>query len=144
MGNVVQLWNARGDQRLRRYWIWFKDRIVIGGEFPQQAGMLTLLPAGADGLRVRLQVRGGEFEQTIARGNDIAVWINGLELFVGVKAVADECVLVAFGVARGAKVSVTLEAGIALQTQALAAASEDAGESRKAHGCSSGLCQSRS
>jgi len=143
MDNVVQLWNPRSNNQLRRYWICFKDRIVIGGESPEQAGVLTVQPAGADGLSARLQVLGDEFEQTVAPGNDIDVWINGLQLFVGVKAVADERMLVAFGIPRGAKVNLMLEAGVDLETHAMAVTIDDAGRPQEMHGGSTGLCQTR-
>lgn len=143
MDNVVQLWNARSNNQLRRYWIWFKDRIVIGGESPEQSGVLTVLPAGAGGLSARLQVMGNEFEQTVAPGNDIDVWINGLQLFVGVKAIADERMLVAFGIPRGAKVNVTLEAGAELVARTMAVAIDGTERPQETHAGSTGLCQTR-
>ena len=141
MANITQLWNPRGNNRLRRYWIRSNDRIVIGGDTPEQSGVLMLLPPRSDGLCARLQVMGTQFEETVAPGNDIAVWINGLELFVGVKAVEDERLLVAFGIPHGSKVNVTLEAGARPGTQAMAITGDVAGERRQTHGRSSGLCQ---
>lgn len=141
MDNLVRLWNARGHKQLRRHWIEFKDRIAISGETPEQVGVLTLQPAGAGGLSARLQVMGNEFMLTIAPGNDIDVWINGLELFVGVKAVTRHSVLLVFGIAHGVKVNVTLEVGDEIETQALATA--DASRQRQTRACSAGLCQTR-
>lgn len=109
MGNVVQLWNPRIDPRLGRHWVRFEDPVIVGGDNPGQAGVLTLLSAGDDKLRVRLQVIGNEFEEDIAPGSDIALWINGLEMLVGVAAVEHGRALVAFGIPRGSHANVTLE-----------------------------------
>jgi len=144
MDNLVRLWNPRSNNQLRRYWIRFEDRIVIGGERPEQAGVLMLLPAGVDGLRAHLWVTGAEFEQTVARGNDIEVRINGLELHVDVKAVAAEAVLIAFGIPRGAIVGVTLEAGAELQAQAMGLAIDCARPYQGTRAYATGLRQTRS
>jgi hypothetical protein len=48
--------------------------------------VLSRRPCGAGELRARLRVRGRGFEEAVSRAHDIAVWINGLELFVGVRA----------------------------------------------------------
>jgi hypothetical protein len=109
MGNVVQLWNPRIDHRLGRHWIRFEDPIVVGGTNPEQSGVLTVLPLEGDRLRVRLQVIGSEYEQDIAPGNDIAIWINGLYMLIGVTAVDEGRALVAFGVPRGSQANVTLD-----------------------------------
>lgn len=109
MGNVVQLWNPRIDHRLGRHWIRFDDPIVVGGTCPEQSGVLTVTPTGEDTLRVRLQVIGNEYEQTITPGSDIALWINGLYMLIGVTAVEEGRALVAFGVPRGSQANVTLD-----------------------------------
>ena len=109
MGNVVQLWNPRIDHRLGRHWIRFDDSIVVGGSHPEQSGVLTVLPMEGNRLRVRLQVIGGEYEEIITPGNDIAVWINGLYMLIGVTAVEDGRALVAFGVPRGSQANVMLD-----------------------------------
>ena len=143
MAKVAQLWNPRGNRRLRRYWMSFKDRIIIGGESPEQAGILSVRPARQGELHARLQVMGRRFEEPVNAGNDIAVWINGLKLVVCVKAVEDARMLVAFGVPTDTTVSVTLEAG--------AGTEEDANAGRGAYrriyengvGCPVGLCQTQ-
>jgi hypothetical protein len=109
VGNVVQLWNPRIDHRLGRHWIRFEDPIVVGGTLPEQSGVLTVTPLGDDRLRARLQVIGGEYEEIITPGNDIALWINGLYMLVGVTAVEEGRALVAFGVPRGSLANVTLD-----------------------------------
>lgn len=109
MGNVVQLWNPRIDPRLGRHWIRFEDPIVVGGTNPGQSGVLIVTPLAGDRLHVRLQVIGHDYEQDIAPGNDIALWINGLYMLIGVTAVEEGRALVAFGVPRGAQANVTLE-----------------------------------
>lgn len=109
MGNVVQLWNPRIDPRLGRHWVRFEDPVIVGGDNPGQAGVLTLLPAGDDRLRVRLQVIGNEYEEDVSPGNDIALWIHGLQMLVGVSAVEEGRALVAFGIPRGSRANVTLD-----------------------------------
>ena len=109
MGDVAQLWNSRSKHSLRRHWVSFRDRIVIGGEYLDQTGVLTVRRVHQDELRARLRVMGREFEEVIKVGNDIAVWINGLELVVGVKAVDGERMLAAFGIQPGSGVCVSLE-----------------------------------
>ena len=111
MGNVVHLWNPRIDHRLGRHWIRFEDPIVVGGASPEQSGVLTVHPLEGDRLRARLKVIGSEFQEDIAPGNDIAIWINGLYMLVGVTAVEDGRALVAFGIPRGATGNVTLDVG---------------------------------
>jgi len=111
VGNVTQLWNPRSNHELRRYWISFEDQIVIGGESREQAGVLSVRPTCEGALRARLRVSDCAFEEAVIAGNDIAVWINGLRLFIGVKAVDDRRMLVAFGILPGSKVCVTLEEG---------------------------------
>jgi hypothetical protein len=140
VAKLVQLWNPRSRHYLRRYWISFKDRIVIRGESVDQMGVLAVLPRGRDGLRAHLQVMGSEFMEAVAPGNDLVVWINGLELLVGVRAVEDERMLVSFGVAQGAKVSVRLEPGIGRDAQPMAMGDADVPD-LLAFPRSSGLCQ---
>lgn len=143
MAKVAHLWNPRGNRKLRRYWMSFKDRIVIGGESPDQAGILLVRPTPQGELHARLQVMGRRFEEPVNAGNDLAVWINGLKLFVCVKAVEDARMLVAFGVPTDTTVSVTLEPG--------AGAEEDTNTGRGAYrrfyengvGCPIGLCQTQ-
>ena len=111
MARITHLWSLRGDQRLRRHWISFTDRIVIAGEHPEQAGELTVRPGAGGELLARLRVEGREYDVAVYAGNDISVRINGLMLFVGVKAVNEEHLLVAFGIPHGSSASVTVEAG---------------------------------
>jgi hypothetical protein len=124
MSNVAQLWNTRCNQRLRRHWVSFSDRIVIAGEDLDQSGVLSVLPTGREGdreaLRARLRVLGNEFEEVVTPGQDITIWIHGLELVVAVRAVEDERMLVEFGVPPGSKVGVTLDSGRAEETLRLA------------------------
>lgn len=108
MGSVTQLWNPCGNRTLHRYWVSFSDRIIIEGENPEHAGVLSLRPEGTHGLKARLQILGSECESPVAPGCDITLWINGLALFIGVKAVEETRVLVAFGVPRDATVAVTV------------------------------------
>jgi hypothetical protein len=117
MSNVVQLWNPRSNHRLRRHWVSFQDRIVIAGDDLEQAGVLSVQPVGLGELCARLQVMGREFEETVTPGHDITVWIHGLELVIGVKAVEDERMLVEFGVPPGSKVGVTLDSGKTVETR---------------------------
>ena len=110
MANVARLWNPRGNGALRRYWISSGDRI-------EQAGVLSLRP-GCDGaLRARLRIKGQELEHAVSTGSDVTVRIDDLELFVGVKAVDGERMLVAFGIPRGSMVRVILEAARGLSAQ---------------------------
>jgi hypothetical protein len=141
VGSVARLWNPRSNPRLRRYWVAFEDRIVIGGEGREQSGVLSVRPACEGGLRARLRVMGREFEEPVNAGHDIAIWINGLELFIGVKAVDDARMLVAFGIPSGTKVNVTLEAGACIEDDAQAF--PDAYPAPHVHGsgCPIGLCQ---
>lgn len=111
MGNVVQLWNPRIDHRLGRHWVRFAEPIVVGGSTPEQSGVLTVQPVSEDKLRVRLKVIGSEFEEDLVPGNDLALWINGLYMMVGVTAVEEGRALVAFGIPRGSKANVTLDDG---------------------------------
>ena len=111
MGNVARLWNPRGDPRLRRYWISFEDRILIGNDKLEQAGVLSLRPSCDGVLRAHLCVTGRETELAIEAGSDITVRVDELELFIGVKAIDGERMLVAFGVPSGSRVNITLEEG---------------------------------
>lgn len=124
MSNVAQLWNPRGSHKLRRHWVSFADRIVIAGEDLDQSGVLSVLPTGReggrDGLRARLRVLGNEFEEVVAPGQDIVVWIHGLELVVAVRAVEDGRMLVEFGVPPGSKIGVTLDSGAPAESLRLA------------------------
>ena len=120
MSNVVHLWNPRSNHQLRRHWVSYSDRIVIGGENLEQAGVLSVLLVDNQELRARLQVMGREYEEVVTRGHDITVWISGVELIVGVKAVADERMLVEFGIPPGSKVGVTLDAGRVAETPRMA------------------------
>ncbi len=117
MSNVIQLWNPRSNHRLRRHWVSFDDRIVIAGENLEQAGVLSVSPTGREALCARLRVMGREFEETVTPGHDITVWIHGLELVIGVKAVEDERMLVEFGVPPGSKVGVTVDSGTQEETR---------------------------
>lgn len=120
MSNVAYLWNPRSNNHLRRHWIDYSERIVIGGGSVEQAGVLTVLPVDHDELRARLRVMGREFEEVVTPGHDITVWINGLELVIGVKAVEDQRMLVEFGIPPGSKVDVTLDGGDVLPTPLMA------------------------
>ena len=111
MSNVVQLWNPRSNHRLRRHWVSFDERIIIAGEDMDQSGVLSVQHVDREELRARLRVMGREFEEVVTPGHDITVWIHGLELIVGVKAVEDDRMLVEFGVPPGSKVGVTLDSG---------------------------------
>lgn len=120
MSNVVHLWNPRSKHQLRRHWVSFNERIIIGGENLDQAGVLSVLHAADDELRARLRVMGREYEEVVTPGHDITVWISGLELVIGVKAVEDERMLVEFGMPAGSKVGVTLDGGIPGQSTRMA------------------------
>jgi Fe2+ transport system protein FeoA len=120
MNNVVYLWNPRSSNHLRRHWVSYSERIIIGGTNLEQAGVLTVLPRGHDELRARLRVMGREFEEVVTPGHDITVWINGLELIIGVKAIADERMLVEFGIPPGSNVDVTLDSGMPQETPLMA------------------------
>ena len=143
MGKVARLWNPRSNHMLRRYWISFEDQIIIGGESIEQAGVLSVRPARQGGLRARLRVMGRAFEEDVNAGNDLAIWINGLELFIGVKAIDDGRMLVAFGIPSGAKVNVTLEAGAGLKTEAKAFSSANRGAGSDDSAYAIGLCQTQ-
>ena len=105
MSNVVQLRNPRTNLQMRRYWISFSESVIIGGESADESGVLTV---GRDGLRAQLSVGGRELAQSIAHGTNIALWIGGAQVFIGVVAVEGERMLVSFGIPRGAKVSVAV------------------------------------
>jgi len=141
MGKLARLWNPRGNQKLRRHWISFEDQIVIGGETSAQAGVLSVRPASQGELRARLCVEGGEYEELVHAGNDIAIWINGLTLFIGVRAVDEERMLVAFGIAPGAKVNVTLETASGTDEDTRAVPRHNQGAAPCGGGCPVGLCQ---
>ena len=143
MGEVAQLWNSRSKHSLRRHWISFQDRIVIGGEYLDQTGVLSVQRVSQGELRARLRVMGREFEEVIKVGNDIAVWINGLELIVGVKAVDGERMLAAFGIQPGSNVCVSLEPGGDEEVDAEMFPSEYNSAYCDAYGCSIGLRQIR-
>lgn len=142
MAKLAQLWNPRSNNRLRRHWVSFEERIVIAGAGLDQAGVLSLRPCGAGELRARLRVMGREFEEAVSLGHDIAVWINGLELFVGVKAIDGGRMLLVFGIQPGSRVNVTLEAGSAAEAGAHARVSGSAGAC--CAGSAIGLRQTRS
>lgn len=108
MSNVVHMWSPRSNHHLRRHWVDFGDRIIIDGENIEQSGVLSVQPMGWDQLRACLQVMGRQYEETVTPGHDITVWISGVEVTIGVKAVEDERMLVEFGVPMGSKVGVTL------------------------------------
>lgn len=143
MAKVAQLWNPRSNHGLRRYWISFEDQIVIGGENLDQAGVLSLRPAGTGELRARLRVMDDEFEQAVSSGNDIAVWINGLQLFVGVKAIDDERMLLAFGIPPGTRVNLTLESSAGVDEPAKTFPGTNHAAVRAAAEGHIGLCQTR-
>ena len=143
MANVARLWNPRSSHRLRRYWISFEEQIVIGGESPEQAGVLSVRPACQGELRARLRVMGRKFEEPVNAGNDIAVWVNGLKLFVCVKAVEDARMLVAFGIPSGSTVNVTLEPGAGAEEDAKTAPSGYRRIYENGAGSPIGLCQTQ-
>lgn len=143
MGNVTHLWNPRGNHRLRRFWVSFEDQILIDGESSDQVGVLSLRPASPGQMLARLQAMGHDFEEAVSSGNDLAIWINGLKLFIGVKAIDDTRMLIAFGIQPGSKVHVTLEAtngaedSFRFRSPAGLRAFEDS------PGCHIGICQTR-
>ena len=141
MAELAQLWNPRANRRLRRYWVAFEERIVIQGESAEQTGVLSLARLGPGALHAHLRVIGSEFEAIVVRGNDLSVWINGLELVIGISALEGERLLLSFGVARGSGVNVTLEAGTDEASQALALSGASAGADRPTEQGSSGLRQ---
>jgi hypothetical protein len=143
LGKLAQLWNPRSNHSLRRYWISFEDRIIIGGENFEQAGVLSLRRARQGELHARLRVMGREFEQAVTTGNDVAVWINGLELFIGVKAIDDEGMLLAFGIPPGSRVNVTLDSGGGVEAETKAFPIGNRGANAGGSGCAIGLCQTR-
>jgi hypothetical protein len=110
VGTVTQLWNPRGERRLPRHWISYDERILIGGEGREQAGVLSVRPGAGGALRARLQVAGGDFGESIEPGHDLAIWINGLSLFVDLIAVGEQRLLASFRAPAGARVRVTVEA----------------------------------
>jgi hypothetical protein len=144
VGSVAQLWNPRSNRSLRRYWISSEDQIIIGGENLEQTGVLSLRPVCQGELRARLRVKDRKFEESVSAGNDIAIWINGLKLFIGVKAIDDERMLLAFGIAPGAKVNVILYAGVGDEAAAKAFPWASGGVDANESGCPIGLCQTRS
>jgi hypothetical protein len=135
VANVARLWNPRSSHRLRRYWISFEEQIVIGGESPEQTGVLSVRPACQGELRARLRVMGRKFEEP--------VWINGLKLFVCVKAVEDARMLVAFGIPSGSTVNVTLEPGAGAEDDAKTAPSGYRRIYENGAGSPIGLCQTQ-
>lgn len=144
MGELAQLWNPRSSNRLRRHWVSFADRIVIGGEGLHQAGVLSVRPVRHRELCARLRVMGRAFEESVSPGHDIAVWINGLELFIGVKAICAGRMLLVFGIPSGSKVNVTLEAGSAFEEDADLYAYASGNADSSAGPCAIGLRQTRS
>lgn len=143
MGSVARLWSPRSKHSLRRHWISFETRIVISGEGPAQAGILSVQPIGQGGLRARLQVMGRKFEELVSAGNDIAVWINGLNLFVRVSAVEEARMLVAFGIQPGSTVNLALERGTGVEDDANACPRGYRRIYENGAGCPIGLCQTQ-
>jgi len=141
VGEVARLWNPRSRRRLRRYWVSFDDQIVIGGEGLEQSGVLSMRPACEGTLRARLQVMGRVFEEAVDTGNDVAVWINRLELYVGVKAIENARLLLEFGIPSGTSVNVTLEARARSQDDASAPVRGYRRRYENGAGCPIGLCQ---
>ena len=130
MGEVAQLWNSRSKHSLRRHWISFQDRIVIGGEYLDQTGVLSVQRVSQGELRARLRVMGREFEEVI-------------KVIVGVKAVDGERMLAAFGIQPGSNVCVSLEPGGDEEVDAEMFPSEYNSAYCDAYGCSIGLRQIR-
>ena len=145
VASVARLWNPRSNHKLHRYWVSFEDRIIIAGESLEQTGVLSLQRVNPDALRARLRVMGCEFEEIIGSGNDLAVWINGLELFVGVKAIEDRRMLIAFGIPPASKVKmkVTLDTSDRVEVDAKISPRGDLGVAAGRSGLSIGLCQTR-
>ena len=143
MSSVARLWSPRNKHRLSRHWISFENRIVISGEGPAQAGTLSVQPTGQGGLRARLQVMGRKYEELVSAGNDIAVWINGLNLFVRVTAVEDARRLVAFGIPPGSTVNLALEQGTGIEDDASACPRGYRRIYENGAGCPIGLCQTQ-
>jgi len=108
VGKIVRLWNPRGNRSLARYWVAFDEQIRIDGDTSEQAGVLSLQPVRGT-LHARLQAIGCDVEETVNQGEDVSIRINGLTLFVGVKALDDRRMLVEFGKQPGCRVNVTLE-----------------------------------
>lgn len=143
MGNVAHLWNPRGNHRLRRYWVFFEDQILIDGENSDQAGILSLRPACHGQLLARLQAMGHDFEEAVSTGNDLAVWINGLRLFIGVKAIDETGMLIAFGIQPGSRVHVTLETTDCAQETSTLPSLIGRRAFEDSPGCHIGICQTR-
>ena len=100
-------------------------------------------PACRGELHARLRVMGREYEGAVNTGNDLAIWINGLMLFVGVKAVDDEHMLLAFGIQPGSRVKVTLDAGAGVSEAAIASPLADDAANPDRSGCPIGMCQTQ-
>ena len=143
MGSVAHLWNPRGNSRLRRYWVAFGEQISIDGESLDQSGVVSFRADRPGHLHARLQAMGCEFEEAVAPGNDIAVWINGLKLFIGVKAIDANRMLVAFGIQAGARVNVTLEAVLAVKEDFKARLWANCGSGGGRLGGRVGICQTQ-
>ncbi len=143
MGSVARLWNPRGNRRLRRYWVAFDEQIYVDGESLDQAGVLSFRSAPSGQLSARLRAMGCEFEEEVASGNDIAIWINGLKLFVGVKAIDDTRMLLAFGIQPGTRVNVTLEAVHDVDEDSKARSWAQDGHGGERSGDRIGICQTR-
>ena len=143
MASVAQLWNPRGNSRLRRYWVGFDEQIFIDGESLDQSGVVSFRTARPGQLQARLRAMGCEFEEALTPGNDIAIWINGLKLFIGIKAVDANRMLVAFGIQAGARVSVTLEAVLAVKEDFKARLWANTGSGGNRLGGRIGICQTQ-
>jgi Fe2+ transport system protein FeoA len=102
----------------QQYWISFDDQIIFCGESLREPGVLSVRPGSSGELRARLRVMGIEVEESVKAGNDIAIWINDLKLFIGVEAVNDKRMLVTFGITPGSKVHVTIDSEASVEKDA--------------------------
>lgn len=110
MGNVAEIWNARGLKRgLRRHWVRLGDEMEISGAQTGQCGALTLCQPHANGrLFARLTLDDKQLIEEVTRSGELMLHIRGIDLIVSVRAVEGTRVLVEFGTPQGHQARVAL------------------------------------
>jgi Fe2+ transport system protein FeoA len=126
-----------------QYWISFNEQIIFCGESLREPGVLSVRPGSSGELRARLRVMGLEVEESVKVGNDIAIGINDLKLFIGVEAVNDRRMLVTFGITPGSRVNVTIDAGAGFEEDAQDFPREEIDANEDRFGCAIGFRETR-
>ncbi len=112
MGSVTEIWSAHNLKRgLRRYWVRFREEMLIFGGRPDHSGVLSICqPTTRGPLFATLKVAVGQITEEIGRGGQLVIEIHNLRLVVVVRAVESTRVLLEFGVPRGNQAKIALGA----------------------------------